>query len=749
MKRELTLSEVLFNFSTKEGEAKGELKDVPQINSFYKKIEKAISIKDKNYNLFIIDKFSDQRLKKIIQCVEQVFSDTKPPSDICYAIDKDANKPRAIFVENGNGKKLKLSVNNIKDRYYEVCTEFYNTSSDEEKDKIIEEVSLKRSKYMAELIDMANEDNFEVKTTKSGFAFIPLKDGEIMTEDDYDKLSDSKKDLIIIKASELKHKAEIILEKIKKLELTALEKLKKIYKRYIEDIMEVEKQDLLLEFIEDENAYNFLERLLDVIEAKLIEEYTINLQDDEKNIEEVLNSIDLNVLVDNSKCLSAPVVYEEDPTPVNLFGNVEYENKNGTYYTNLSLISAGSILRANEGVLIIRLNQLLNNPLSYNMLKKALMNKKINIDGNKNILELITTCGFKGEAIPINVKVILIGSYDMYNILISGDEDFKQQFSDTIPSVQYIEISNNENRIKEYIISRLKEYNISEVSDKIILEIVRYLSRLEDNQNRINIDVDILDNLILKIKNKSENESLSDILYPRDHIQNEIISMYREGKMILSLVGKKIGTINGLAVISTSSSNFGKPIRINCLCGVGNGNIVDAQKESSLSGNIHEKSINILKGLLSNEIWPYKKLPVDFYVSFEQVYGIIDGDSATVAEYLAILSAISKIPIRQNIAVTGSLNLLGEVQPIGGVKEKIEGFYEVCTACDVNKNISVLIPETNINELVLLPQVEESIKASNFHIFSMRNIKDAVEITMDVSYEELLETIRNNLKKYL
>lgn len=749
MKRELTLSEVLFNFSCKEGEDKGELKNIPPINSFYKKIEKAISITDKSYNLFIIDKFSEQRLQEMIECIEKTLSNTKPPSDICYVIDEDKNKPKAIYVENGYGKKLKSSIKNIKDKYYDVCVEFYNASSDEEKDKLIEEVSIKRSKYMDELIDMASEESFEIKTTKSGFAFVPLRDGEIMTEDEYDKLSDSEKDLIIIKASELKDKAEIILDKIKKMELIALESLKKIYKRYIESIMEEEKQDLLLEFIEDENAYNFLERLFDIIEAKLIEEYTLNLEDDEKNIEKILKSIDINVLVDNSNKVHFPIIYEEDPTPSNLFGNVEYENKNGIYYTDLSLISAGSILKANEGVLIIRINQLLNNPISYNMLKKSLMSKKVNIDGNKSILELITTNSFKGESIPINVKVILIGSYEIYNLLINGDEDFKQLFNEVLQFPEYIEVKNNENVIKDYIIARFKKYGIHDISNMVILEIMRYLCRAEDNKYRMNIDMDILDDLIIKIKNNIENETLSDIFYPKSYIQKEIISMYQERKMVLSLVGKKIGTINGLAVISTNSANFGKPIRINCVCGVGNGNIIDVQKESSLSGNIHIKSINIIKGLLSNEIWPYKKLTVDFYVSFEQVYGTIDGDSATVAEYLAILSSISKIPIKQNIAVTGSLNLMGEVQPIGGVKEKIEGFYDVCMACGVNSGINVLIPETNINELILLPEVEECVKTKRLHIFSMKNIKEAIEITMGVSYEEVLEKIRNNLKKYL
>lgn len=316
-----------------------------------------------------------------------------------------------------------------------------------------------------------------------------------------------------------------------------------------------------------------------------------------------------------------------------------------------------------------------------------------------------------------------------------------------LSNIKKDEISYDE--IKKYIFKRASINKVKNIKEDGIKEIIKYLSRIARSREKINIDSNYIDKLLVLAKNKSKDEikveDIRDIIYLKDDIEKEILEEYRDNKMILSLNGKKIGAINALSVLDTGWCSFGKPMRLTCVVCKGEGKIIDIQKESNLSGSIHKKSINIIKGLISNLINPYEKLPVDFHLSFEQTYGIIDGDSASVAEVLCILSALSKKGIKQNIAVTGSINQFGEIQPIGGVNEKIEGFFNVCKLRK-EKNIGVLIPESNLNELILNYEVEEAIKNKELTIYTMNSLEDAIE-TLILEEEESINCFYSEIKK--
>mgnify|MGYP002536985198 CR=1 FL=1 len=575
-----------------------------------------------------------------------------------------------------------------------------------QKDLIIEKIHEKRTSYIEELVILSKDEGFHIKPTNGGFAFFPLKEeGEIMTEKEYEDLPENNKESIMAKASYLKEKAERVLEKLRVMELDAMKELKIIYSKFLSQDMELKKEEYLLKFIAEDRVYEYLEMLFIEIEKGLIECYNINIEEDEEKIEELLSGFEVSILVDNSNYKHPRVIYEEDPTISNLIGSIEYENINGNYATNLSLITPGNLILANEGCIIIRLNQLANNIYSYYYLKKALLTGKVNLESSKSYLDVLSVNGLKPEAIEVNVKVILIGDYQSYDILYREDEDFKKLFPlrvEYLSNIKKDEISYDE--IKKYIFKRASINKVKNIKEDGIKEIIKYLSRIARSREKINIDSNYIDKLLVLAKNKSKDEikveDIRDIIYLKDDIEKEILEEYRDNKMILSLNGKKIGAINALSVLDTGWCSFGKPMRLTCVVCKGEGKIIDIQKESNLSGSIHKKSINIIKGLISNLINPYEKLPVDFHLSFEQTYGIIDGDSASVAEVLCILSALSKKGIKQNIAVTGSINQFGEIQPIGGVNEKIEGFFNVCKLRK-EKNIGVLIPESNLNELIL------------------------------------------------
>lgn len=760
MKRELTPSEVLFDVDLNEGDDKIKLKNIPEITSAYNKIKRAISIQEEGFNLYLVDSFSNEKVQNLIKFIEDLYSDAEAPRDICYVTLEDSAKPEPIFLNNGKGKDLKEAVENIKNSYYDIAIEFYNTSSESEKDNIIDEVHNKRSNYISELMNMAKAEGFDVKATTGGFAFIPLKEGEAMTEKEYDNLSEDKKDSIIVKASDLKKKAEVILEKLKDIEVSSIKKLKDIYAEFLDVEMEEVKEEYLIEFITDDEAYEYLERLFMSIEKDLVDCYSMNVEEDENEINEVIEKYNIEVLVDNTMYDKPRVIYEEDPNISNLIGNIEYENHNGLYSTDLSLITAGSLLLANEGCIIIRLNQLIMNSASYYYLKKSLMSGKVNIDSSRSYLDILSINGIKPKSIPINVKVILIGDYGSYDILYDADEDFKRLFPLRAEMSDIVKRGAVTGKaLKEHIINRAKKCHINSIDDGAIKEIVKYLCRVADSREKICVDDSHIDRLLILSSNEVgrnsrkgiEDRDIVKVAYEEELIEDEILDMYKNKKIILTLNNKKVGTINGLAVISLGYYSLGKPMRVTCIACKGDGKIIDIQKESNLSGNIHGKSINIISGLLSNLIEPYEKLPVDFHLSFEQTYGAIDGDSASVAEVITILSALSKVGIRQNIAVTGSINQFGEVQPIGGVNEKIEGFYKVCKLLDNCKDKGVLIPALNKEELILKPEVEEAIKKGEFHIYTMESLEDAIEVLMldeNEKVEDFFNIIKLELDKY-
>ncbi|WP_308780642.1 AAA family ATPase [uncultured Clostridium sp.] len=760
MKKELTSQEVKFNFKFKENKEKGSVTMIPEIDGEYEKIGRALNINREGYNIYLIDSFSKEKLTKLQAYIKEQYKFKEPPKDICYIVLDDYKKPEVLFVTNGNGNKLVEAVEGIRNNYIELVEEFYNSSKEDEKDELIEEIQSKRNSYMSELMEMAKKENFEVKVTNKGFAFIPLINGKVISEREYDNLDREKKEVIVAKASILKKKAEVVLVKIKDIEVKSISKLKEVYSDFLTKEMEDYKDEILFQFIDDDSAYEYLEKLFSLMEKDIIECYTMDIDEDEEKLYDVINKYNIHLLVDNSITYHPPVIYEEDPSVNNLMGFLEYENHNGVYTTDISLINSGSLLQANGGCLIIRMNTLASNGYSYYHLKKALMTNKVTYDASKSYLDIISINTLKPQPIPINVKVILIGDMETYDTLYNLDEDFSKLFPLRAEFYPIVNVNNNAvNYIKSSIDNKIRVNGLMEITEEGINEIIKYLSRSASRKTKINIDTTEIDKVIIlanynaKKRNSLliEGNDIKNVVYYKERIEEEYDKLYEESKIILSVTGEKVGVINGLSVLDTGYHSFGKPVRITCIAHKGSGKIIDIHKESKLSGKIHEKSINIIKGLISNIINSYEDIPVDFYLNFEQSYGIIDGDSASVAEVICILSALTKRTIKQNISVTGSINQLGEVQAIGGVNEKIEGFFKVCEFIDDYKDKGVLIPSSNKDELILMPEVEKAIEDGDFHIYIMDNIDDAIETLLlngNESIEEFYSGLKEEIKKY-
>lgn len=754
---ELSSHDIVYNFDFKDIDLREDKFNLPEYKwEVYENIRTALEIEEEGYNVYLIDDFSKVKLKNLKNYIEEILKDRGRPKDICYVIKEDAEKPYPLYISNGKGYLLKTIIEEIQDTYFKTIYEFYNGSTNKEKEEIIEVIQKKRNELITELMDNAHNQGFDLRSTSKGFTFIPVTDGEIMTEKEYDALEPKRKEEILNKVNDLKIKSAEILDSLKNIEVVEVDKIKTIMINFFTEELRSLKERYKDEFSEDIEVINFLNEMCEEIETDICENYSMIYEDDEDKINEIIVRYDINILVDNSKYDSPQVIFEEDPNVINLLGSIEYKNQNGTYVTDLSLIKGGTLLRANEGCLVIRANSLLANPTAYYNLKKTIMSGKLNFNYNRGYAELISLSSLDPEPIKLKQKVIIIGDYETYDILYNYDEDFKKIFRIKAQYNPMVDINDN---TKVFLINNINKLcsdkKLKSLDKEAIKEIAKFLSRKAENRNKLYIDSDEINKMLTISSNKVQRDGrdiitrndIIEVIYKEDLLEKEIREYYGEEKILLDVKEKKVGQINGLSVVSTGYLSFGKPIRITCSCYKGEGEIIDVQKQSDLSGNIHSKAVNILKGYISELLGKYNKLPVNFHLSFEQIYGKIDGDSASVAELVTIISALSNMPINQNIAVTGSINQFGDVQPIGGVNEKIEGFFKVCKVIDRIDNKGVLIPHSNKNDLILNDEVEKAIKDGKFHIYTMKTVKDAVNTLMG-NYDEVLDDVKKELKKY-
>lgn len=760
MKKKLTPKEVMFKFEVNKVPFKNNMSMIPQYEKAYKKIKAAIEIEKEGYNVYLVDEYSKDKMDNIINYVKEIFKNYDAPDDICYVVEDDIKKPVPMFVKNGNGNLFKKTLEKFQDVIANKTFEFYTNSISKEKENLVEKIQKKRSEMISALVTVSKENGFDIKSSEGGFTFIPLNEEKEMTEDEYENLDEETKEDMLSRVNNLKIKTKEIIEELRDMEIKELEKIKEIMREYLTNIIEKEEKKYSKLLESDVKIKEYLKFVSNKILNELLENYTVNYEDDEEKINEIIFKYIVNVVVDNSHNKKPPVIFEEDPSLNNLIGSIEYENHNGIYISDPSLIKAGSIIKANGGCLIIRLNNLLNNPQSYYYLKKVLLNEKVDLDYNKGYLELLALSGLKPEPIKISPKVILVGDYEFYDVLYRNDEDFKKIFKIRAEYNPIIKINKNS---KKALIGQIKMFcknnNTRELTEEAIKEVAKYLCRKAESKNKLYFENDEVGSLILLANNyaKENNKDIIDkddilsVAYEDELIELEFLEGYKEKRSLIQVNGSKIGQINGLSVVGTGYVSFGRPLKITCSCYKGDGNIIDSQRDANLSGHIHNKAISILKGYMSALNGGYKKLPVDFHLSFEQVYGVVNGDSASVAEVICMLSALTKIPIKQNIAVTGSINQFGDVQPIGGVNEKIEGFFKVCKTVDVIENKCVLIPKSNKDDLVLCEEVEEAIKEGTFSIYTMENIEDAIKVLMDkrnLSLDKIKKIIDKELLNY-
>lgn len=460
----------------------------------------------------------------------------------------------------------------------------------------------------------------------------------------------------------------------------------------------------------------------------------------------------VNVIVNNGEKKGAPVIFESNPTYLNLFGKIEYRVTYGMASTDFTMIKAGSVHRANGGYLIIDTMELFKNPFSYDALKRALKNREIKIEDILEQYRMISTTSLKPESIPLNAKVILTGNPYIYYLLYAYDEESRELFKVKADFDSRMDRTpENTEKYATFIAQCQKKENLFPIDRTGVARIIEVSSRYADDQEKLSTKFSAIHDLVREshywakkanadvIKAEHVSKALDEKVFRVNRVEKRLREMTLEDTLIIDTTAQKVGQINGLAVLDMGDYSFGRPSRITAKTYTGKAGIVNIERETKMSGKIHEKAIFIISSYLGAKYAVKSPISLSAFITFEQLYEMIEGDSATCAELYALLSSISGVPLKQSFAVTGSMDQNGDVQPIGGVNQKIEGFFDLCKMRGLDGSNGVIIPKRNRKNLMLREDIREAVKEGKFSIYTIDKMEEGIEILTGMSAGELKE----------
>ena len=686
--------------------------------------------------------------------LEKLSSKKKPPVDWCYIYNFDnPNEPIAVSLPAGQGKEFQETMDVfIKDVKVDIAKTFSNDDFEKEKTLIRQEFEQKRSDLLDKLNEKASQYNFVVKTAQNGVYMMPVYDGKTLEEDEFEKLDESIR-------QEYESNSSIVQEYI----ISAISEIKAIEKQSDKKIEEWQSNVSLLtvnvhvnyvksKFKRNKKISQFMDSIKKDI-LKNIQCFVHANEEQDKKAETSPNpeankpwlNYRVNLFVDNSKLEGAPVIMDSNYSFQNIFGKLEYENYMGMLKTDFTMLKPGLLHIANGGYIIFQAEDLLSSPACYENLKRVLRVKEIGIDNSGEQRSAMVMISLKPEPIPLDVKVILIGSEEIYQTLLAMDPNFKKLFKIKIEFAEDAPLTDeNILLLARFMHSFCEREHLPQLDKEAVARMIEYASKLADDKRKLSTRFNDLSQIISEagtwaimarskvITEKFIKKAIEEKISRVKKYDNRLSEMIRDDMLLIDTDGYKVGQINGLTIMTTGDYTFGKPARITANTYTGKAGIINIEREVELSGSSHSKGVLILTGYIGEQFAQDFPLSLTASICFEQLYNGVDGDSASSTELYALLSSLSNVPINQSIAVTGSVNQKGEIQPIGGVNDKIEGFYHVCKTKGLNGNHGVIIPIQNVMNLSLSDEVIESVKKKEFHIYAISTIEEGIEILTGV-----------------
>ena len=722
-------------------------------------VELGINIKSRGYNLFCLGPEGTGKTSLVKRILEKEGKQRPTPDDWAYVYNFDEpHKPIAVNFPAGAAAGFAKDMEEFAYAMEHDLPEAVKNELYEEQLSVIrEKYQEKRNDYVKVLQKKAKGKKVSLLHMPMGVVVAPMKNGEIISPDVFDTLSDDEKNEIMADLNAMQEEIAQHQDDAPGWEEKQTEEIKKLQEKLVKDAIKKPINDIKQKYRGNKKVAEYLKAVQNYI-LENIPSFVPNYDQDSKpqteeepmagllsqlknqQEEDKYSKFKVNVVVKNVPDSGAPIVLLDHPTQGNLVGKVERIQQFGALITDFTLIKGGALHRANGGFLLIDARKLLLQPYSWDSLKRALASKEIKIEAPSEDTSF-STISLDPQPIPLDVKVVMTGDAELYDLLSERDPDFSDYFKVEADFGMIIDRTDeNEVEYAKLIGSLTKKKNLRSLNKQAVARVIEYSSRLADDSEKLTAHVSSIGDLLKEAdywarKSKASqigknhvDQAIKSQIYRSDRVNRAMLEQIDKGTILLDVKGERVGQINGLVVNNFTRNSFGKPTRITTQVRLGRGEVINIEREVAMSGPIHSKGVLILQALIANRFAKRSPLSLSASIVFEQSYGGVDGDSASSTEYYCMLSAIANLPIKQSLAVTGSINQFGEIQPIGGVNEKIEGFFEVCKYNGLTGKQGVIVPRTNVVNLMLREDVLEAVENGQFSIYAIDDVDDGIEL---------------------
>lgn len=726
-------------------------------------VELGIHIKSRGYNLFCLGPEGTGKTSLVKRILEKEAKNRKTPDDWAYVYNfEEPYKPIAMNFPAGQAAEFAKDVDELLDELADSLPEIIESEEYKAALGIIrQKYKAKKEEYINVLQKKAKGKRVSLLHMQMGLVVAPMKDGEVLSPDAFEQLPEEEKKLVMDDLNTMQEEIENATQDLPRWEEKQKREITILREKFVRSAVK-DPIDALRKKYKSQQPSRFLKQIQDNI-LENIDDFVPTDSDkqvaaagaEEDPLQQLLSKMKqpeedkfakfkVNVIVKNVPNSGAPIITVDYPTQGNLVGKVERIQQYGALLTDFTLIKAGALHQANGGFLLLDARKVLEQPYAWDSLKRAIASKRVKIEAPSEETSF-TTISLDPEPIPLDIKVVLTGDFEIYELLSERDPDFRDFFK-VEADFGMIMDRNAENEIEyaKLIGSLSKKKQLRSLNRQAVARVIEYASRLADDAGKLTAHISSIGDLLreadywARVSNSKQigknhiDQAIEAQIYRSDRIKKAMLEEIDKGTILMDVKGERVGQINGLVVYDFSRYSFGKPARITTQVRIGKGDFMDIEREISMSGPIHTKGVLILKSLISNRFAKHSPLSLSASIVFEQSYGGVDGDSASSTEYYCLLSAIANLPIKQSIAVTGSINQFGEIQPIGGVNEKIEGFFDVCAHDGLTGKQGVVIPRTNVDNLMLRADIVQAVEDGRFTIYAIDTVDDGIEILTGV-----------------
>ncbi|HIU51823.1 MAG TPA: AAA family ATPase [Candidatus Merdicola faecigallinarum] len=719
-----------------------------------KALEFGIHVTVKGYNLYLEGPSGVGKTMYTKNYLDTISKKKKVPNDWCYIYNFERpNEPIAVALPAGQGKEFKEAMDSfIKDIKNDIKNTFNNEDFEKEKSLIKQEFEDKRTSLMEKLNKDAMKQGFYVKSAQNGIYMMPVINGKTIEEEEFEKLDESIKKEFEDKSTIVQQQIIEVISEIKAIEKQADKKIEEWQSNIALLTINVHINNIKSRFKRNKKITTFLNN----VKQDILKNISMFITEEPNDASKQNNgprpeshapwlNYRVNLFVDNSNLEGAPVIMDSNYSYHNIFGKLEYENYYGSLKTDHTMLKPGLLQMANGGYIIFQADDLISNSLCYEALKKALKIKEISIENAADQRSSMVMVSLKPEPIPLDIKVILIGNSNIYNTLLSLDNDFRKlfkikvEFEDDAP--RNLE---NMQKLARFAHGFCSKEELPPLDRSGVAKLIDYATALADDKEKLSTRFNDLSQILGEaatwakiakskiITGELIEKALAERIERVKKYDSKYLEMIKDNTLLITTSGFEIGQINGLTVLTIGDYSFGKPAKITANTYIGKSGVINVEREVELSGSTHSKGVFILTGYLGEQFAQEVPLCLTASICFEQLYNGVDGDSASSTELYAILSSLSEVPINQAIAVTGSVNQKGEIQPIGGVNEKIEGFYQICKERGLDGSHGVMIPVQNVKNLHLPEEIVNAVKKGLFHVYAVSTIDEGIEVLTGV-----------------